>query len=57
MGKRKKAARKPGGGGRQKVPLGTELDLVFYVTLICLIRYHFHLSVLSSRQVGNGQAR
>lgn len=31
MGKRKKAARKPGGGGgRQKVPLGEEIGFGFF---------------------------
>jgi hypothetical protein len=54
MGKRKKSARKPGGGARQKVPLGEEVGSISYMTLTCRDddRHHFHLSVLSSRQVG-----
>jgi hypothetical protein len=35
MGKRKKSARKPGGGTRQKVPLGEEVGSISYMTLTC----------------------
>ena len=31
MGKRKKSARKPGGGARQKVPLGEEIGSISYI--------------------------
>ena len=34
MGKRKKSARKPGGGARQKVPLGEEVGSISYMTLM-----------------------
>jgi hypothetical protein len=55
MGKRKKSARKPGGGARQKVPLGEGVGFISYMTLTCRDgRHHFHLSFLSPRQVGYG---
>ena len=48
MGKRKKAARKLGGGGRQKVPLGKEVESSFLyshlsdsdTTFTCLFCHH-----------------
>ena len=55
MGKRKRSARKPGGGARQKVPLGEEVESISYMMLTYrMTRHHFHLSVLPSRQVGYG---
>ena len=35
MGKRKRSARKPGGGARQKVPLGEGVGSIPYMTLTC----------------------